>query len=163
MGLAFLDLISSTIWLILFIYYGKFLTFTPWQISICQSIPFASKIKKISFTSLIESEKKTWFLPTKNGFVKILSLSCTRIKSIPCLLSPLKNNALWTNWPPHIIVECKAMHVKISQDVFDQIARYNMTLKAKYLVVTNGLEHYYCQMNHDLKQYDFLKELPNYS
>ena len=64
---------------------------------------------------------------------------------------------------PHIIVECKAMHVKISQDVFDQIARYNMTLKAKYLVVTNGLEHYYCQMNHDLKQYDFLKELPNYS
>lgn len=64
---------------------------------------------------------------------------------------------------PHIIVECKAMHVKISQDVFDQIARYNMTLKAKYLVVTNGLEHYYCQMNHHLKQYDFLKELPNYS
>lgn len=67
------------------------------------------------------------------------------------------------NGAPHIIVECKAMHVKISQDVFDQIARYNMTLKAKYLVVTNGLEHYYCQMNHDLKQYDFLKELPNYS
>ena len=64
---------------------------------------------------------------------------------------------------PHIIVECKAMHVKINQDVFDQIARYNMTLKAKYLVVTNGLDHYYCQMNHKLQQYDFLKELPNYS
>ncbi len=62
-----------------------------------------------------------------------------------------------------IIVECKAMHVKINQDVFDQIARYNMTLNAKYLVVTNGLEHYYCQMDHKLQRYNFLKELPNYS
>jgi len=64
---------------------------------------------------------------------------------------------------PHIIVECKAPHIKISQDTFDQIARYNMTIKANYLIVTNGLQHFYCQMDHKLKRYDFLKEIPIYS
>jgi hypothetical protein len=30
---------------------------------------------------------------------------------------------------------------------FDQIARYNMTLNADYLMVTNGMNHYFCQMD----------------
>ena len=64
---------------------------------------------------------------------------------------------------PHIIVECKASHVKINQDTFDQIARYNMKLNATYLIVTNGLDHFYCQMDHTAKKYTFLKEIPNYS
>ena len=42
---------------------------------------------------------------------------------------------------PHMIVECKAPSIKISQDTFDQIARYNMTLKTELIVVTNGLKH----------------------
>ena len=63
---------------------------------------------------------------------------------------------------PDIIVECKAPKISISQDTFDQIARYNMTLNARYLIVTNGLRHYYCQMDHDRMQYQFLKEIPNY-
>lgn len=64
---------------------------------------------------------------------------------------------------PHIIVECKAPKIKIDQSTFDQIARYNMELNAKYLIVTNGLEHFYCQINHEEKKYTFLKEIPNYS
>ena len=64
---------------------------------------------------------------------------------------------------PHIIVECKATHIKINQDTFDQIARYNMKLNATYLIVTNGLEHFYCQMDHIEKKYTFLKEIPNYA
>lgn len=63
---------------------------------------------------------------------------------------------------PIIIVECKAPAIKISQDTFDQIARYNMALKTDLLVVTNGLEHYTCLMDHDNKRYQFLKEIPNY-
>lgn len=63
---------------------------------------------------------------------------------------------------PHIIVECKAPQVQITQEVFDQIARYNMTLNAKYLIVTNGLQHFYCQMDHKAKEYRFLKEIPDY-
>ena len=61
-----------------------------------------------------------------------------------------------------VIVECKAPNVKITQAVFDQIARYNLKLNANYLVVTNGLEHYFCKMDFKNKQYIFLKELPDY-
>ena len=64
---------------------------------------------------------------------------------------------------PDIIVECKAPHVKINQDTFDQIARYNMKLNANFLILTNGLQHYYCQMDHNEMQYHFLKEIPNYT
>ena len=61
-----------------------------------------------------------------------------------------------------LVVECKAPEVKISQDTFDQIARYNLKLKAKYLMVTNGLNHYFCQMDFEKEHYIFLEELPNF-
>ncbi len=62
-----------------------------------------------------------------------------------------------------LVVECKSAKVKITQDVFDQIARYNLELKAEYLMITNGMNHYYCQMNYIEKQYTFLKDIPNYN
>ncbi|TQI70154.1 type I restriction and modification enzyme subunit R-like protein [Gramella sp. Hel_I_59] len=62
----------------------------------------------------------------------------------------------------HIIVECKAPKIKITQDTFDQIARYNLSLKANYLMVTNGIEHYFCQMDYEKETYIFLTELPEY-
>jgi hypothetical protein len=40
---------------------------------------------------------------------------------------------------------------KIAQATFDQIARYNMTLNADYLMVTNGMNHYFCQMDFKMK------------
>ena len=61
-----------------------------------------------------------------------------------------------------ILIECKAPGVKISQSTFDQIARYNMTLNADYLMVTNGLNHYFCKMDYENEKYDFLSELPEY-
>ena len=61
-----------------------------------------------------------------------------------------------------ILVECKAPEVKVTQSTFDQIARYNMTLKAEYLMVTNGLNHYFCKMDYENEKYDFLQELPEY-
>lgn len=61
-----------------------------------------------------------------------------------------------------LVVECKASRVEITQDVFDQIARYNLSLQATYLMITNGLRHFYCQMNYLKKQYIFLKELPEF-
>lgn len=62
----------------------------------------------------------------------------------------------------HLIVECKAPKVAITQATFDQIARYNMVVDATYLMVTNGLQHYYCQVNSEAKEYEFLPELPAY-
>ena len=62
-----------------------------------------------------------------------------------------------------LIVECKAPSIKINQDTFDQIARYNLSLKANYLMVTNGLEHFFCRMDYENETYVFLKELPEYN
>jgi hypothetical protein len=62
----------------------------------------------------------------------------------------------------HILIECKAPEVMISQSTFDQIAQYNMTLKSNYLMVTNGLNHYFCKMDFENEKYQFLSDLPNY-
>ena len=62
-----------------------------------------------------------------------------------------------------LIVECKAPSVIINQSTFDQIAQYNRVLMADYLMVTNGLNHYYCKMNFEKECYDFLREIPNYN
>ena len=61
-----------------------------------------------------------------------------------------------------LLVECKAPEVPISQNTFDQIARYNMVLEAEYLMVTNGLNHYFCKMDYANEQYQFLRELPEF-
>jgi len=62
----------------------------------------------------------------------------------------------------YILIECKAPKVKITQTTFDQIARYNLSLKADFLMVTNGLNHYFCQMDFENEKYEFLKEIPDY-
>ena len=62
----------------------------------------------------------------------------------------------------NILVECKAPEIQISQHTFDQIARYNLTLNADYLMVTNGLQHYYCRIQAENEAYEFLKDLPDY-
>ncbi|GAA4970146.1 type I restriction enzyme HsdR N-terminal domain-containing protein [Algibacter aquimarinus] len=61
-----------------------------------------------------------------------------------------------------LIVECKAPKIVLKQDTFDQIARYNLALNASFLMVTNGLNHYYCQMDIKNKRYQFLKDIPDY-
>ncbi len=63
---------------------------------------------------------------------------------------------------PDIIVECKAPQIKITQATFDQIARYNLKLKANYLIVTNGLDHFFCKMDVENETYIFLKDIPDY-
>lgn len=63
---------------------------------------------------------------------------------------------------PRVIIEYKASSVKITQEVFAQIARYNLTLKVDYLIVSNGLQHYCCKMDYDNKNYTFLQEIPEY-
>ena len=62
-----------------------------------------------------------------------------------------------------LLVECKAPHITIDQEVFDQIARYNLSANSQYLMVTNGLTHIYCQMDYKAQVYHFLKDLPSYT
>jgi hypothetical protein len=63
---------------------------------------------------------------------------------------------------PFLLVECKAPEVKITQDTFDQIARYNLIFKVKYLVVTNGLNHFCCIMDYTDNSYQYLEFIPTF-
>ena len=63
----------------------------------------------------------------------------------------------------YLIVECKSPTNEINQNTFDQIAQYNLSLNANYLMVTNGLNHYYCQMDFKEEKYQFLKDIPDYN
>lgn len=63
---------------------------------------------------------------------------------------------------PLIIVEYKAPEVEITQNVFDQIVRYNMTLRAEYLIVSNGLAHYCCKIDYAANTYHFIPKIPDW-
>ena len=63
---------------------------------------------------------------------------------------------------PVMIVECKAPEVAIDDVVFDQAVCYNMGFRVPYLIVTNGLIHYACRIDHEREKYDFLLVIPLY-
>jgi hypothetical protein len=63
---------------------------------------------------------------------------------------------------PVLMVECKAASVELTQKAFDQIARYNLTLKVPFLIVTNGLRHICSKINFEERSYKFLEEVPDY-
>ena len=62
-----------------------------------------------------------------------------------------------------VLVECKSPSIPIRQEVFDQIAQYNRSLKAKYLIITNGLDHYFFQVDTENEKYDFIQDIPDLS
>ena len=63
---------------------------------------------------------------------------------------------------PLMILEFKAPNVKITQEVFNQIVRYNMALKARYLVVSNGYSLFCCKVDYNNHSVDFIIEMPRY-
>ncbi|MBC6998415.1 type I restriction enzyme HsdR N-terminal domain-containing protein [Cytophaga sp. FL35] len=63
----------------------------------------------------------------------------------------------------NVLIECKAPKIVIDQTTFDQIARYNLQLQADYLMVTNGLDHFYCKMDFEAEKYSFLRDIPDFS
>ncbi len=66
------------------------------------------------------------------------------------------------NLEPLAICEYKNPEIEITQEVFDQIARYNIVLKVKYLIVSNGLNHYCCLMDYNNMTYSFVEDIPDY-
>ena len=63
---------------------------------------------------------------------------------------------------PHILIECKAPEVPITQNTFEQISRYNLELNAPFLIVTNGITTYCCEVFVEGGNYKFLNEVPNF-
>jgi hypothetical protein len=63
---------------------------------------------------------------------------------------------------PVLLVECKAPEIRITQDVFDQVARYNISFKVSYLLVTNGMKHYCCRVDFSSGKISFLDSIPSF-
>ncbi len=63
---------------------------------------------------------------------------------------------------PIVIIEFKAPDVNINQDVFDQVAIYNMKLNVEYFIISNGIEHYFYQLDKNNNQYIFLSEIADF-
>ncbi|MGO1244795.1 MAG: type I restriction enzyme HsdR N-terminal domain-containing protein [Sphingobacterium sp.] len=62
-----------------------------------------------------------------------------------------------------LLAEFKAPTVKITENTFHQVANYNSVHRIPLLVVSNGLEHYYCRINFKEKKFEFILDLPNYN
>lgn len=63
---------------------------------------------------------------------------------------------------PRMIIEYKAPTINITQKVFEQIAAYNILLHVDFLVVSNGLQHYCCQIDYSNRSLRFLEDIPDY-
>lgn len=67
------------------------------------------------------------------------------------------------NGQAQLVAEFKAPGVKITQNAFDQVVRYNMVLRVERVIVSNGLQHFACQIDYAQNSYSFLQEIPEYS
>ncbi len=61
-----------------------------------------------------------------------------------------------------LLIEFKAPNIAITEEVFKQISAYNFKIKAPNLLVSNGLQHFFAQIDLKKQTYRFLKEIPNY-
>ncbi|RYD72291.1 MAG: restriction endonuclease subunit R, partial [Sphingobacteriales bacterium] len=61
-----------------------------------------------------------------------------------------------------MLIECKAPKVKITRSVFEQASRYNSFHQAKWIVLTNGLQHVYAKMDLEKGSFIFTEEMPDY-
>ncbi len=61
---------------------------------------------------------------------------------------------------PLLLVECKAPSVAITQSTVQQAGIYLKTIRAPFVMLTNGLTHIYLQLNTENMQYEFIKALP---
>ena len=61
-----------------------------------------------------------------------------------------------------LVVECKAPSVPVTQDVLDQAVRYNLAMKVGFLMLTNGLQHIYCQIDTNKGSISLINDLPDF-
>ena len=66
------------------------------------------------------------------------------------------------NGKPLLVVECKAPSVALTQEVLDQVVRYNMALKVNFLMLTNGLTNLFCKSDQLSGNIRIIEDLPDY-
>ncbi|MEY3646692.1 MAG: hypothetical protein RL127_1400 [Bacteroidota bacterium] len=61
-----------------------------------------------------------------------------------------------------MLIECKAPHVALTAQTFQQISQYQKKNEARFLVLTNGLMHQIFEIDIDKATTNQLTEFPNY-
>lgn len=56
------------------------------------------------------------------------------------------------NGDPWMVVECKAPHIPLTQKVLEQAGRYNKTIRADIICVTNGKNHRFFNIDFDTEE-----------
>ena len=125
-------------------------------------------------TQVFDVVRKKYFKLTseewvRQNFIHYLNIEKNYPKGLMGVEKMIKYNNLQTRadiiiynkeGSPTMIIECKAPNVKITQDTFNQIAKYNFKLKVPFLVVTNGMQHFCCKMDYEKNINCFLEEVP---
>jgi len=63
---------------------------------------------------------------------------------------------------PWMVIECKAPDLKLNRSAVHQASTYNHSLKAKYLVITNGLSHICCEIDWTNAKTSVVDSMPPY-
>ncbi len=135
---------------------------------------FKSKENK---TFIFDPIRKKWLVLTPEEWVRQHCIQfLLKIKNVPLGFIQVEKKLIINNTEKRydlvvfkpdlstaVLVECKAPNVNLTQKTFDQIARYNTVLKSDYLMLTNGLIHFFCEMDFKKGQYLFLPDLPIYN
>ena len=64
---------------------------------------------------------------------------------------------------PLVLIECKAPEIKITEDTLHQALRYNSVLKAPFILLSNGLDTYFGELNFTNHSFSYLNDVPNYT
>lgn len=64
---------------------------------------------------------------------------------------------------PWLVIECKAPQVELTQTVVEQVGRYNKTLRAPYIAVSNGRQHFFFQIDFETEKITYLENMPEYN
>src|SRR6476661_9691851 len=101
---------------------------------------------------IFDQIRKNWFLFTEEEWVRqnFVSYLVNRL-DYPSTLIALEKELLLnglkkrfdilvydTEHQPWMLVECKEPGVKLSEDVLQQVLRYNITLPVPFIIITNG-------------------------
>jgi len=107
-------------------------------------------------------QRFAWYLVEEKGFPQSLILTEYALK----LNMMTRRCDILVHKPagyPAVLVECKSPEVNINQVVFDQVARYNLVFKVRYLMVTNGMKHYCCYVDFNSQSVKFMNSIPEYT
>ncbi|MDX2172505.1 MAG: type I restriction enzyme HsdR N-terminal domain-containing protein [Bacteroidota bacterium] len=132
---------------------------------------FAVKVKNDDGkTKIFDPIRKKWFVLTPEEWVRQHVLNyLIEVKKYPASLISVEKEIALNNLKkrydiviykrdlnPFLIVECKAPFVSLDISTIEQAQRYNLMLRANYLMITNGITDLI--LNSENKNVD----LPNY-